>query len=300
MTHLIAVLGTLLISFSAIFVRLANVPASTSAFLRTAYALPVLALLWWLGRHRDRRSASARWMAFLSGLLLVADLNFWHRAIPLIGAGLSTVLGNTQVVFVGLAAWILYGEKPRRRALLLIPLIILGVVFISGLGQESAYGQRPWLGVAFGALTGITYAAFLLIFRTSNRQLAPAAGPLLDATAGAAAGGLLIGLLAGGIEWAPDWPAWGWLLALALGSQVFGWLLISFALPRLPALETSVLLPMQPVGTLFWGYLIFSESLSALQWLGAGLVLGGIAALSILGSVKREVTPQDAVTARRF
>ncbi|MEE8586657.1 MAG: EamA family transporter [Acidobacteriota bacterium] len=145
MTHLFAVLGTLMISFSAIFVRLADVSASTAAFFRTAYALPVLGILCWLVRRRDRRRASARWLAFLSGLLLAADLNFWHRAIPLIGAGLSTVLGNTQVVFVGLAAWILYGERPRRKALLLVLLIILGVVFISGLGQAAAQRPaRPW------------------------------------------------------------------------------------------------------------------------------------------------------------
>jgi drug/metabolite transporter (DMT)-like permease len=65
-----------------------------------------------------------------------------------------------------------------------------------------------------------------------------------------------------------------------LTSQVVGWLLITTALPRLPAIETSILLLVQPVFTLIWGLVLFSERLSPAQWAGAGLVLGGIALAS--------------------
>ena len=44
--HLTAVVGVLLISFSAIFVRLAGVSPDTSAFFRSLYALPVLFARW--------------------------------------------------------------------------------------------------------------------------------------------------------------------------------------------------------------------------------------------------------------
>ena len=33
----------------------------------------------------------------------------------LIGAGLGTVMGNLQVLIVGLAAWALFGERLRRQ-----------------------------------------------------------------------------------------------------------------------------------------------------------------------------------------
>jgi drug/metabolite transporter (DMT)-like permease len=43
-----AMAGATCIAFSAILVRLADVPPSTAAFYRCAYALPPLALLvWW-------------------------------------------------------------------------------------------------------------------------------------------------------------------------------------------------------------------------------------------------------------
>jgi drug/metabolite transporter (DMT)-like permease len=288
MVHILALLGVFAISFSAILVRLSGSAPATSAFFRCAYALPFLALIWlWFHRRQDRRSLSTRWLAFAAGLLLGLDLSIWHRTIELIGAGLSTVMGNTQVLFVGAAAWLLHRERPSRSALLAVPVIFTGVILISGLGHADAYGSDPVLGVALGLLTALTYSAFLLIFRHANRQKVPPSGPMLDATAGAALATLLLGLLARGFELAPAWPAHGWLLMLALGSQVIGWLLISYALPRLPALQTSVLLLMQPALTVVWALLLLRELLAPPQWLGVSLVLGGVGTLSVLGSVQR-------------
>jgi drug/metabolite transporter (DMT)-like permease len=289
MTRLAALLGVLSISFSAIFVRLADVSPSTAAFFRTGYAIPVLYLLWRLVRGQDCRSSKDRWAAFIAGLFLAIDLSFWHQSINLIGAGLATVLANIQVVFVGVAAWAVYRERPTGLAMFTIPAIFGGVALVSGLGRSDAYGDDPLGGVIFGIFAGVAYALFLLVFRASNRGLAPSAGPLLDATVGAAVGSLVAGLVDPGFDLGLSWPAHGWLLGLALAIQVGGWLFIAAALPRLPALETSVMLLLQPMATVLWGTLIFAEHLSFIQWAGAALVLGGIAALTLRGSVERPV-----------
>ena len=290
MTRLLALVGVLSISFSAIFVRLADVSPSTVAFFRTAYAIPVLFLLWRLVREKDYRSTRDRWTAFASGLFLAMDLALWHQSIGLIGAGLATVLANTQVIFVGLAAWVVYQERPTGLALFTIPAVFGGVALMSGLGRPDAYGDDPLGGVIFGILSGVAYSFFLLVFRASNRGLAPSPGPLLDATIGAAVGSLLAGIFDPGFDLGMSWPAQGWLLALALVVQVGGWLFISAALPRVPALETSVMLLLQPMATVLWGTLIFAEQLSILQWAGVALVLGGIGALTLRGSVERPVS----------
>jgi drug/metabolite transporter (DMT)-like permease len=286
--RLLAIAGVVGISFSAIFVKEADVSPSTAAFFRNAYAVPVLFLVWLSIRSQDRRPAAFRLMAVAAGVFLALDLTVWHRSIDLIGAGLATVLANTQVVFVGLIAWVYFRERPTRLALLTVPVVFAGVVLISGLGRSDAFGDDPVPGVIFGVLSGIAYSGFLLLFRASNRDLAPVGGPLLDATVGAA-----IGALIAGVSSDPDfsfgfqWPEHGWLLALAMVAQVAGWLLIASALPRMPALETSVLLLLQPMLTVLWGLLIFTERLSALQWAGVVLVLGGVAALTLRGSVER-------------
>ena len=55
---------------------------------------------------------------------------------------------------------------------------------------------------------------------------------------------------------------------LALAPQVVGWLLITVSLPRLAAATTSLLLMIQPVGSLLPAAVIFSErpSSTATGW----------------------------------
>lgn len=288
MTRLFALVGVVGISFSAIFVRLAHVSPSTAAFFRGLYAIPALLLFWLLVRRRGERSWRVRALAFLAGLFLATDLAFWHRAIAYIGAGLGTVLANTQVAFVGLLAWALHKERPKPVALAMIPLVFGGVVLISGLGRADAYGTEPLRGSLLGALAGLAYSGFLLVFRRANRALSHPAGPLLDATIGVTVGALAGSVFDPGFSLTPTWPAHGWLLALALVAQVAGWLMISIALPRLPALETSVLLLLQPLCTVLWGFLLFDERLSHAQLAGAGIVLFGVAVLSVRGSVEQQ------------
>lgn len=276
-----AVLGVAGLSFAAIFVRLADVSPNTAATFRGLYALPFLAALWWTVRRRDTRPASLRMRAALAGVLLALDFTFWHRSIALIGAGLATVLVSTQVLFVALLAWLVHRERPTPMALALVPVVVAGVALSSGVGRGDAYGEAPLTGALMGVAAGLAYAGFILVLRAANRVGQHPAGPLLDATLGMTAGALLFGLADPGLDFTIHWPAHAWLLALAIIVQVAGWLCLAVALPRLPALQTSVLILLQPVGTVAWAWILFGEHLSPLQWLGALMVLGGVAALTV-------------------
>jgi drug/metabolite transporter (DMT)-like permease len=284
-------LGALVIAFSAILVKLSEVSPSTAAFFRCAYALPVLALLAWAERRRyGTRSRRERVLAYLAGIMFAADLTFWHHSIEAVGAGLATVLGNVQVMFVALIAWAALGERPNSHALASIPVVFTGVVLISGVIGAGAYGDEPLLGVVYGVLTAITYALFILILRQGNTDERRPAGPLFDATLSGAVCSAIGGIAVGDIDWVPGLESQLWLVLLALSSQVLGWLLISVSLPRLPALLTSILLMLQPVGTVLLGVLIFSEAPSAVQLTGVVIVLAGVA-FATIGPRARRLEP---------
>jgi drug/metabolite transporter (DMT)-like permease len=289
-TRLTALAGIVGISFAAIFVRLADATPSTVAFFRTLYALPFLIVIARLSGPAVR-PRSERLMAFGAGMLLAVDLTLWHTAIDLIGAGLATVLANVQVVWVGLVAWVLFSEKPSRVGFAVVPVVLGGVVMISGLGQDDAFGEDPVLGTLVGLTAGVVYASFLLLFRHSNRSRGRPAAPLLDATAGAVVGAALIGLFDSGFSLEVSWPSHGWLLALAVVAQTLGWLFISVALPRLAALETSVMLLLQPALTIVWARVLFTEDLSPLQWAGVAVVMAGVLFAGVRGSVATPVAP---------
>ena len=186
------------------------------------------------------------------------------------------MLGNTQVVVVPIAAWIFLRERPSWRVAISVPIVLTGVVLISGIVGVGAYGEDPLLGVIFGLATGIAYGGFILIQRGANADVRRPAGPLFDATLSAAVVTLLVGIPLGEIELVPTWPAHFWLLILALGVHVVGWLLISISLPRLPAAITSVVLTIQPVASVFLGVWILGEAPSSLQLLGVAFILAGL------------------------
>ncbi|MGH2358069.1 MAG: DMT family transporter [Candidatus Limnocylindria bacterium] len=274
---LAALLGAVTIAFSAILVRLADVSPATAAIFRCAYALPPLALLAWLERRRyGPRAPGQSRLAWIAGAFFAADLVLWHHTIGEVGAGLATVLGNTQVVVVAIAAWLVLGERPGWRVAASVPMVMAGVVLISGVVGGEPYGRDPLLGVAFGVATGFAYAGFILVQRGANADPRRPGGPLFDATLSAALCSLLIGLPLGEVQLGISWPAHGWLVVLALGVQVGGWLLISVSLPRLPAAVTSVTLTLQPVGSVLLGMWLLGEAPSGVQLAGVALILAGL------------------------
>jgi drug/metabolite transporter (DMT)-like permease len=278
-------LGASAIAFSSILVRLSHASPSTAAIFRCAYALPVLGLLAW---REDRRLGPRAWQdrrwVVLAGILFAADLLLWHNSIRDIGAGLGTVLANFQVVLVPLAAWAVLSEQPARRVLAALPIALLGVVLISGALEHGAYGRDPTRGTLFGVGAGIAYAGFLLLLRRGGSDLRRPAGPLFDATAVATVLCVVAGVIIGDARLVPSWPSAGWLIVLALSSQVLGWLLITISLPRLPAALTSLLLMFQPVGSVVLAAIILGESPTVLQLVGVALVLAALLTATYRGA----------------
>jgi drug/metabolite transporter (DMT)-like permease len=292
--RLCALLGAVTIAFSSILVRLSHASPSTSAIFRCAYALPVLGLLAYV---EDRRIGPRGWRerraGLIAGVFFAADLLLWHHSIGDVGAGLSTVLANVQVVLVPLVAWAILAEPPGRHVLIALPVSLAGVLLISGVLEHGAYGREPARGTLFGLGAGVAYVGFLLLLRRGGADLRRAAGPLFDATAVAAVLCVAAGLVIGDADLVPSWPGAGWLITLALTSQVVGWLLIGTSLPRLPAALTSVLLTVQPVGSVALAAVIFGESPSGVQLLGVVLILAALVAVGRLSRTAGSVSPVE-------
>jgi drug/metabolite transporter (DMT)-like permease len=135
----------------------------------------------------------------------------------------------------------------------------------------------------FGLAAGLAYVGFLMLLRRSNSDLRRVAGPLFDATATATVVAVAAGLVIGDADLTPAWPGVGWLIVLALTSQVIGWLLITTSLPRLPAAITSLTLTVQPVGSVALAALILGESPTGLQLTGVAVVLAAVIAATAPG-----------------
>src|SRR5262249_15022565 len=192
--------------------------------------------------------------------------------------------------FVAGLAWLLWGERPSRAFGFALPIVMIGVVLVSGLIDAPATSTHPIEGIAYGLGTSITYAGYLLILRRSSVAAVHVAGPVAESTGAAAMAALAFGLVFGGLGLHPLWPAIGWLAALALLSQTAGWLLITSSLPRLPAAVSSLLLLLQPAASMALAAVILAQRPTLLQIVGAVLTCGGALAAS-LSSTRRAGGP---------
>ena len=249
-------------------------------------------------RRYGPMSGRQRRLAAIAGVFFAGDLIFWHHAIEAVGAGLATVLGNLQVIVVGLVAWVLLGERPSRAVLGALPIVLLGVVLISGVLGTDAYGSNPPLGVVLGLLTAVFYAGYLLVIRRVGRDLRRPAGPVTVATAATALGAAGVGVAMGSFDPTPPLQSLAWLALLGITAQFGGSLLIAVSLPRLPAVLTSIILLSQPVVTMGLAMVLLGEAPSPPQIIGVVLVIGGIALATVpLDKVRSSLRRTDRAPA---
>jgi drug/metabolite transporter (DMT)-like permease len=262
---------------SGIFVKLAGATAGTTAFYRCLLALPGLLIIAAIERSKSGgRSRKEHGIALLAGVFLGVDLLVWTHAVYAVGAGIATVLGNLQVVVVAFIAWVFLKEHLNIRFLFSLPVVMVGVVLVAGLANSHNGHYDPVAGIVYGLATSVAYGGYILVLRRSTVAGGPVAGPLADATLGGAITGLVLGLATGELTFTPGWASIGWLALLALTSQTFGWLLITPALPYLPASISSLLLLLQPAATLVLAYIVLSQRPTWIQIVGALLVCGGV------------------------
>ncbi|MEU2223907.1 DMT family transporter [Streptomyces sp. NPDC018347] len=266
--------GALCVSASAVLLDLAHTTPATASFHRCVLALPALVVL--AGAERRREGPPPRGhhgLALAAGVLFAGDMLLWTQAIAEVGAGLSTVLVNVQVVLVPLIAWAIDREPVPGRFLGWLPLLLLGVVLTGGvLERGGATGTDPRRGTVHAVLAAVCYSGFLYLLRRGGhsghvRQL------YTVVVASAAVTSMLAGLAWYGFAVAPGWRVMGWLLAVAVSSQVVGWLLVATASPRLASHVGAVLLLLTPVGAVALGAVVLGERPTALQLAGCALIL---------------------------
>jgi drug/metabolite transporter (DMT)-like permease len=276
--------GAVLISFAPVFVKLADVGPTPAAFYRLAIGGAVLAAIvllrarrWWAGgRHLA--------IAVVAGAFLAVDLALWHRSINLVGPGLATILANLQVFVLAGFGVVLLRERLSLRLAVGIVVALAGLYLIFGLHWR-ALGSGYRLGVLFGVLTAVCYASYLLSLRSARSR-----GHAVDAMVTVATLSLVAAVLLALLVWSegetfrvPDARNAVILVGYAVVPQVAGWVLISTALPRVPASRAGLVLLLQPSLAFVWDVVLFRRPTTAVEVVGALLTLGAI----YLGSTER-------------
>jgi len=266
-------LGATCIALSPIFVRVADVGPTASAFWRVALALP---LLWPLLALAPRAGAVRpdRKMLLAAGFAFAGDLGFWHWSIQFTSVANSTLLANLASLFVTLAAWILWRQRPSALFVAGLAAALAGVGLLVHTSLQ--FSASALLGDALGVVTAVFYAGYILAVK-DLRDRGARTLQVMAVTTTLTALFLLPAALASGETLMPQSAA-GWLklAGLAWISHCAGQGLIAYSLAHLPAAFSSVSLLFQPVMAALFAWILLSEPLVPLQMAGGVVVLAGI------------------------
>lgn len=270
------ILGAICISSAPILVKLSGLEPTSLAFFRCFFAFFFLLPFFSFSKpNKKSLSSKSSLFIFLAALCFALDLYVWHRSIYIVGAGMATILGNSQALYLSIFGVLFFQEKPKPRFFVALILAFVGIyLLVDPLGNI----ERPenyLLGVIFGLATGLFYSGYILFLRMgqSEKQKRSPAHQL----------GLVCGITSlmlfgvSSVETSFTYPSdgmiWLWTVLLALVPQVFGWIFISRSLPKVPVSRSGLILLLQPVLASVFGMILFKEYLSTSQ------ILGGVIAL---------------------
>jgi drug/metabolite transporter (DMT)-like permease len=267
--------GAICIALSPIWVRVSEVGPTASAFWRVTLAVPLLWILFAFSSKGQKTLNKSEFKPLLfTGVAFAGDLAFWHWSIQYTSVANSTLLANLASIFVTLAGWLLWKQRPSGVFLAGLAAALVG----TGLLVRASLGFSPTalLGDALGVVTALFYAWYLLSVK-GLRDRGAATLQLMAVTTSVTAAILLpVALASGEALLAPSGAGWLKLLGLAWISHAAGQGLIAYALAHLPAAFSAVGLLLQPVMAAAFAWLLLAEPVSALQCLGGAVVLAGI------------------------
>ena len=271
-TALIVLLaGACIIGLAPILVRLADAGPAAVGMWRMLFALPLLALI---ARRGSGGVGAPNWILALAGAAFALDLAFWHYGIALTSVAKATVLSNLTPVIVTGVAWLVFRERIRPLFLAAVVLAVGGASFMSLARDPGLSGVNPPLGDAFSAMTAVWYALYFLAVQRARTT--SGAAQVMFWSSLTATPLLLVAALMLGERLFPA-TIGGWAACVGLGvMHVTGQGAIAWALGRLPASVTSVVVLVQPVVAGVLGWILFAEVLGPGQLAGAIIALTGV------------------------
>ncbi|MCM8595724.1 DMT family transporter [Accumulibacter sp.] len=274
-------IGLLAISFGAILARFAQangLPSLAIATLRLGLAALIVTplALWQSGRTLRALTRRQVLLTGGAGFFLAVHFATWITSLEYTSVASSTALVTTNLLWIGIASFVLFGERPGSLMLVGIVISLSGslLIFWSD-SRASVAGSAPLLG-NFLALAGSwCFSAYLLIGRRLRASLPLPAYVWL--AYGSAALFLVLGCQVSGTALA-GYSGAAYLVALgmALGPQLLGHTSYNWSLRHVSPTFVAVVTLGEPVGSAVLAWLFFGESFAPAQAVGFVLLLAGI------------------------
>ena len=212
------------------------------------------------------------------GALVAVQSFCLYSAVAAIPVALALLAFNTFPMLFVLLTWAAGGENPGGRALLAMPLALIGLVLaldILGTLQGMA-GRWAEIGAGVGWALGAATSFALVLFLTTRylKHVDGRVRTLLTMGATAVVVGLA-GAATSSLALPVDGTGW---LSLALLTVLYGSAITAIftVVPRLASPSNTAALNFEPIAALAMGWLILGQSMAPRQIVGALIVVGAV------------------------
>ena len=245
--------------------------------------LGLLAVLPYVGG--DRRAALALWRSrwgLLAGVMTALYQVCFFGGVARAGVALGTLVTiGSGPVFTGLLSWLVLRDRPRASWVIATSVCVVGLGLLIGSDAGGAGGQPLGLLLALGA--GAAYA----VYTVGAKHLMNAGHRSDDVmTAAFVLGGVIMLplLLTQPLAWLATPSGIVMALWLGLATTTLAYVLFGRGLLHLSAGPVTTLVLAEPVVATFLGVVVLGERLPPLAWVGAGLVLAGLALQGVVAA----------------
>ncbi len=272
---IIILIGVFFISFSSILTRVSEAPSLAIATYRVGIASLLLAPVFFAKHIPEMKRMNRKTfiLCIISGIFLALHFASWISSIKYTSITSSTVLVNTQPVFVVLGSYLIYREKSSLRSVASILVAIAGSVVIS-LG-DSSMGSNVLYGDFLAMVGAVTVAAYMLIGRYARRNLSVTGYTFIVYTT------CTITLLF--MALATSTPLTGYpprelaiFLALAVVCTLLGHSIFNWGLGHVKPTFVSTAVLGEPVLATIFAILLLGEVPTLPRLVGGLVVIGGI------------------------
>ncbi len=266
-------LGILCISIFPILVKLQLTSSLISAFYRMFIAAVLLLPYVLFTKKFQLPKTKILFLAIVCGIVFAIDIAIWNIAIQKSSATQATLLANLSPVWVGMGSFFLLKNKPSANFWIGTTVALLGMITLVGF---EIFTQLNFdLAFILAVLSGILYAAYLLISKTILSQVDVLSFMSIVLLSSSLFLGLVCGITA---ENFTGFSNTAWLVLFVQGAicQLTAWLLISYAMQNMRATRVTLSLLGQAVLATIFAWLFLDEKITFQMILGGLILLLGI------------------------
>jgi drug/metabolite transporter (DMT)-like permease len=212
-------------------------------------------------------------LLLITGTAATASLLLWTWSLSETGVANVALLSNLNPLFVGLAGYVLFGQKFDRRFVIGLILALVGAVVFEL--SEAQFTTDQLQGDALAFISAIFIATYLILIEKLQGRFSTST--IMMWRCGITTTFLLPLLPFIETRLLPQ-TQMGWVLIIfqALFCQVLGQGLLAYSLSKLSSSVVAITLLLEPIIASIFAWFIFGEKITVADWICFVVVLGGV------------------------